>query len=217
MNKKTIGIIAVVVVVLLAIVWFAVGKKSNVAPSSQAPVQSEQATSQEAAKPADKIINSIKDAIGLGTQMKCTYTSKNGDSSFESTVYVKGSQYKSVMAIGGKNMNAIFDGTTIYSWIDGQTTGTKFTMACMTDLKSSLPQEQKDSVNAPVKDPADSFNNAVDTKCVPSSEADFTVPTNVTFTDQCDMMKKSIEMMKNVKLPANMPKLPANVPGAPQL
>jgi len=211
MNKKVIGIVVAVVVILIAAIWFVLSKKSSVSPSAQAPAQSEQAVAEQPASPASNIISSIKDAMGLGKQMKCTYTSNKGSASFEATTYVEGTKYKSVLAVGGKNMNSLFDGTNVYMWEDGKTTGTKIAMSCMADLKSSLPKEQQDSVNAPVKDPADNFNSATDTKCVPSSEADMSVPASVTFTDQCDMMKKSIEMMKNIKLPANVPGVPSGI------
>jgi len=163
------------------------------------------------------VISSIKDAMGLGTEVKCEYSMGTGADAVKSTAYVEGKKFKSVGIVAGKTMNTIFDGETMYNWQEGQTTGFKMTMTCINDLKTSLPQDNKQAAPAGVKSPEDQFKDATNTNCSPSGDSvDFSAPSNVTFTDQCDMMKKSLEMMKNVKVPSGA-NIPANIPNMPNI
>jgi hypothetical protein len=201
MKKTTIAVAVIVVVLVVAGVFFFTRKTSQPAPAGQAG----QAQSQQS--PAGNAINSIKDAMGLGTKMKCTYSTKAGDTTITSVVYVQGKNFKSVGSINGKTTNTIFDGDTLYMWMEGQTTGTKMALSCINELKASLPANQANNPAANVQSPEDQFKNATDTSCVPGdSSVDYSVPANVTFTDQCAMMKNAINSMKNIK--ANIPNMP---------
>ena len=175
------------------------------------PAATDQNTVQNPAQQSGSVISSIKDAMGLGTKMKCEYSMGTGADAVKSTAYVEGKKFKSVGTFNGMVSNTIFDGETMYNWQEGQTTGFKMTMTCVNNLKASLPQNNP-SAPAGVKSPEDQFKDATSTSCSPSSESvDFSAPSNVTFTDQCELMNKSLEMMKNAKLPAgvNMPNVPA--------
>ena len=161
----------------------------------------------------NSIISSLKDAMGLGKQMKCTYTTTINGSTLETTSFVECKKFRSTTMIAGKQTNMFFDGDTMYTWVDGQASGMQMAMSCINDLKAASPQGQ---ASAPtVQAPEDQFKNATDVKCVAASDADFTVPTTVTFSDQCALLKKSTEMMKNLPkgtvptdLPTNMPNIP---------
>ena len=217
MNKKTIGIVVAVVVVLLAIAWFALGRKSSTPQNVETAVQTQPAAPGQPASPASSIVSSIKDAMGLGKQMKCTYTANKTNTTFNATVYVEGTKYKSYVTVGGKNMNALFDGTALYTWEDGNTTGSEMTADCLAKLKAAAPQNPSGQAPAqpPVQDPADSFNSATNVQCAPSTDGDLTVPAGVTFSDQCAMMTKALEYMNSAKkLPAGAG-TPANVPAIP--
>ena len=171
---------------------------------------------QNPAQQSGSVISSIKDAMGLGTKMKCEYSMGTGADVVKSTAYVEGKKFKSVGMVAGKTMNTIFDGETMYNWQEGQTTGFKMTMTCINNLKTSLPQNNP-SAPAGVKSPEDQFKDATSTSCNPSSESvDFSAPSNVTFTDQCELMNKSLEMMKNVKIPSGA-NIPANIPNMPNI
>jgi hypothetical protein len=164
---------------------------------------------QKNASAASSAITSIKDAMGLGTKMKCEYSTKMGADTVKSTVYVEGEKFKSTGTINGATQNTLFDGDAMYMWTEGKTTGFKMAMSCINDLKASSPQGQQNGPN--VKSPEDQFKDATETSCSSITDSvDFTAPTSVTFTDQCEMMKNSTEMMKNVKIPAG-----ANIPNMP--
>jgi len=159
---------------------------------------------------AGGIVSSIKDAIGLNVKMKCTTTANDG---VVSVAYVQGKMFKSSVEVMKKRQNAIFDGEATYTWSEGEKTGLKMTMACIQELKSSLPEQQKNSLDASIPDIEKQIN--VDAKakvsCVPAGDVDFSIPSDVVFTDQCEVMRKSLDMMKNVKLPAGA-QVPANMP-----
>lgn len=157
------------------------------------------------------VVSSIKDAMGLGKKMKCSYSMGNGESKFESTVFIDGKRYKSSTMVDGKLTYAYFDQDTMYSWMDGQKTGTKMTMSCLDDLKNSLSADLQESMASQIENPEDKFDNANNATCVSADDADFSLPADVVFSDQCAMMKQVTEQMKNIKIPS-MPNLP-NIPG----
>ncbi len=210
--KKIFSLFAVIVATL---VFSGCGSQKAVetSPQKEAPV--------EVKKESSDVISSIKDAMGLGKKMKCTYAVGTGEAKFESTAYIEGSKYKSSSIIAGKTAYASFDGEVMYSWMEGSKTGTKMTMACINELKNSLPPGKEGEGPQGVKAPEDQFKDAVNTSCVPAVEAvDFTLPSEITFTDQCEVLRKTLDSMKNVKLPADVKlpdnvKLPANLPKLP--
>jgi hypothetical protein len=210
--KKIFSLFAVIVATL---VFSGCGsqKAAETSPQKEVPV--------EVKTESGSVISSIKDAMGLGKKMKCTYAVGTGDAKFESTAYIEGSKYKSSSIIAGKTAYAYFDGEVMYSWMDGAKTGTKMTLACVNELKNSLPPGKEGDGSQGVKAPEDQFKDAVNTSCVPAVEAvELTLPSEVTFTDQCEVLRKTLDSMKNVKLPANVKlpdnvKLPANLPKLP--
>ena len=168
------------------------------------------------------IINSIKDAMGMGKTMRCEYKIKDANGEESSVVtFVDGKKYKTDMKIAGQNQHMIFDEEAMYSWTEGQKQGMKMTMACSEELAKNVSENNNDSA-APTPDPTGekTFDNALDVKCEEAARADFSIPADVEFQDQCEMMKN---MMKNIPaniptdIPANIPKMPAGTPTVPQL
>ena len=162
------------------------------------------------------VISSIKDAMGLGRPMKCTYALKNKDGNLETVTYVDGKKYKSQMTIAGKMTNMIFDENALYTWSDSMKQGMKMTVDCMKDLNQNKPATSPEA-GSPVSDPTGekTFDNAMDVKCEEASGVDFSIPTDVTFGDQCAMLKGMIN-----KVPSNIPggvTLPkgVNIPNVP--
>ena len=167
-------------------------------------------------------ITSIKDAMASGKTMKCVYTIKDpkGQNGMTASTFVDGKKYRTDMAVAGSIQHMIFDSEAMYSWAEGQKTGMKMTTACSQELAKNVPKTQADN-SASTPDPTGekTFDNATDVKCEAAGNVDFSVPTEVTFTDQCEMMKN---VMKNVPSGVKVPNMPSGVPGnlpssAPQL
>jgi len=180
-------------------------KNAALTPAQQGPAP-------EPSNAASGVVSSIKDAIGLGTKMQCTMSSKN---SAAKVVYIEGTKIKSTSEINNKKQNIIFDGEATFVWTEGEATGLKMTKACLQDLKASLPEQQKNLVDSSITNVQDKINSDTSSTCTPVADIDFTIPAAVTFTDQCQVMKKTLDSMKNIKLPAGV-KVPTSLPGAQQ-
>ncbi len=206
MRKTLLGLSLMGMALMLA------GCGQRVANQQNAPASNEQPAAQSEQN-NNPVISSLKDAMDFGKQMKCTYDTTVNGSTVEMTANVEGKKFRSITDMNGKNVNSLFDGTTMYTWTDGQTTGMQITMACISDLKASLPQGQS---SAPaVQSPEDQFKSATNVSCVPAEDADFSVPTTVTFTDECAMLKNSAGMMKNLPQGATPNGTVPNIPNTP--
>ncbi|MEP7162711.1 MAG: hypothetical protein ABI747_03010 [Candidatus Moraniibacteriota bacterium] len=207
---KIIGGVVVVVVLVGLFFWWN-GKKESTPETAQ---QGEQTSTPGSVVPKESgVVASIKDAMGLGKKMQCIYASDANGKSFQSTVMVDGQKFKSTSVVGDMTVYALFDGDMQYTWTSKDKNGFKMSKACLDELKTALPTtETKDSTAPKVEDPEKSFDAAKNVSCTPSLGADFSVPTDVVFVDQCAMMKQSLEMMKQYKdkLPAGM-----TIPGVP--
>ncbi len=135
------------------------------------------------------VITSIKEAMGLGKAMKCVYKMNNESGNTEVTTYVEGKKYATEIIIAGKIQHMIFDGKDIYSWTEGKKEGVKMSDDCMQGMGVSATKENNDNTENMETNQEKAFTNAVDVKCVEFKEADFSVPTNITFSDPCKTLK----------------------------
>lgn len=158
------------------------------------------------------VISSIKEAMGLGKAMKCAYKFKSENGNLESVAYIDGKKYKAESTVMGKKQNVIFDETAMYSWAEGEKTGMKMAKTCMEEMAKNIPKSESDS--EPLSDSKtdeEFFDDATDVSCVPYSGADFSIPTDITFTDQCEMLKgilNNIPAGANIPSGVNIPELP---------
>lgn len=176
------------------------------------------------------MISSIKDAMGMKKKMKCTYKIKAGGEEMESISYIDGEKYRAESKVMGKKHIAIFDGSDMHSWSEGQKTGMKMTKKCTEELQAQnreMNQGEEKQNQEEFQAGAENFDNAIDVKCEEVSDIDFSIPTDVEFVDQCEMIKGLSEQMKNMNVPigagqgagagngagANMP----NIPNMPEL
>ncbi len=140
------------------------------------------------------VISSIKDAMGLGEKMKCTYRYTIANQTDESVVYIEGKKYKSSYDMGGQKSNNFFDGETSYTWNEGAKTGTKISMGCLKEIGDKYKNEEQNQNQNQLKSGEEAFKNAVDTKCEPTNE-DISLPGGITFTDQCEQMKTQMQAL----------------------
>jgi hypothetical protein len=173
------------------------------------------------ASSADKggVVSSIKDAMGLGKTMRCTYRDKGENGGMEMISYVNGKSYMSETTVAGNLQKTVFNEDGMYSWSPSTKQGTKMTKACMEELEKSAPKEKENGSGAPqALDPTreDAFENAVDVKCE-EVEADFTVPKDVNFVDQCEMMKKMMGNMSERRIPGSASGAEGNMPTIPNM
>lgn len=166
---------------------------------------------------ASGMISSIKDAMASGKAMKCTYTTKDqSGGEIVSTTFIDGKKYVGTTTAAGNVQHMIFNEEAMFSWIDGQKIGTKMTTACSNDLAASAPKGQDEKApKIAGSDPEGTFNAATNVKCEPNNDADFTIPSDITFTDQCEMMKN---IMRDISSGAGAPEMPKGAaPAVPEV
>jgi hypothetical protein len=160
------------------------------------------------------MVSSIKEAMGLGQKMQCSYVMNQGDQSVQSTVAIDGGKYKSTTVMGEMTVYALFDGENQYTWTSGNETGMQMSKACLEKMGESMKDMTKPA-ETPLAAPQDmqqAFEMAKNVKCEAASAVDFALPKDITFTDQCRVMEQSMKMMQEMKdkMPANM-----TMPGMP--
>lgn len=211
--KKILILIAVVLLLLGGAYYWLGGDKEVNTSKNETSTDSLMEKKTETAG----VVSSIKDAMGLGKKLKCTYTTTEGGADVSSSVVLDGKKFKFTTTVNGERMQGVFDGQTQYLWSsDKKMQGFKMDKSCidgLTDIAEDLSQNSTEQDIA--KDYSEMFDMAQDVKCEAASGEDFSIPSDVMFLDQCEMMKQSAEMLKNLK--TQMPdgvKLP-NIPGMP--
>ena len=193
-------------IVLVLIILIGVGLFIRGEQTAQAPEKQGNSTVLPQITPSTNekggLVSSIKDAMGLGQKMKCTYTAPDGNRNQGlSTIVVDGQKYKFIAEVNGEKSYGIFDGETQYMWSDKTKQGLKMTKSCIEGLSQSVPSNGNSNALATPETPQDfekSFGDAQGVKCEPSNE-DFSLPTDVNFIDQCEIMKASTKAMEGIK------------------
>ncbi|MFA5777520.1 MAG: hypothetical protein WC906_03715 [Parcubacteria group bacterium] len=201
MKKIAIAVFAIGAVILVSGCAKKGAENNNLSSAKKETAQTEETSG--------GVINSIKDAIGLGKKMECSYTYKVGDESFTTKTFVEGKKYKGESEVMGKKQLMVFDGETMYTWSEDTKTGSKWNQLCMEELnKDNKPAEDSSIPKATeedVKDASEAFKDAMDVKCTPVASIDFSVPSDITFSDMCEQLKKMQDMTKNLPKGTELP------------
>ncbi|MFC1645422.1 hypothetical protein ACFL08_05340 [Patescibacteria group bacterium] len=162
--------------------------------------QDQEKTSQQEQRMDGFGMSDLADMMSGGKKIKCIYRVKSGDD-FGVTTYVDGKKYRTESMMNNVKYNSVFDGENMYSWMNGQKNGMKMNIECMKDFE--MPEGVESQENMEIEEnPVDMFDNKIDLNCMEVSKVDFSVPSDVEFTDQCEMMKNQMKMMQK-----NMPSL----------
>lgn len=203
------GIVVTLLVVLLigAGVFFFTMRKSA-PPVLEMGNKGESGVAVKVPEPsASSLVSSFKEAMGLGQKMRCTYTAGDGAAVFTSTAYVEGKKFRSESEAGGVKMFVISDGEEQYVWNSGSSQGFKMSQACLESFKGDAAKTAPSTNPASTpEDYAAALESAQNVRCEAVTSADFSVPSDITFTDQCALMEQSKKMMEQYKdkIPAGM-------------
>lgn len=149
------------------------------------------------------IVAKIKNAISAGKKMKCTYKMSDESGDTEVITYIQGDKYKTEIILGQMKTLSIFDGDVMYSWSEGQKTGTKMEMDCIDslDIKGETESEAV-TENAVATEDQDDFvktlSEADNLNCEDAGDVNFDVPSDITFVDQCEMLKSQQKMIEGL-------------------
>src|SRR3989344_4592978 len=188
--KKLVPIV-LALIVLAGAGWYLMQKRGG----SQVSEKSGDALSETA---TSGVIGSIKDAMGVGKKMKCTYALADG-SGASSTVFVDGQKFKFTSEMNGETVYGLFDGETQYTWTTGaKKQGWKMVASCMEALGQQAAQMTAGDSTAP-QNVQESLDTAQDVQCEAAASEDFSVPTDIEFVDQGEMIKKTMEALEDFK------------------
>lgn len=148
------------------------------------------------------MIGRLKNAISSGKKMKCVYKINSGEDNTEVITYVQGDKYKTEMVLGQMKTFSIFDGDVMYSWLEGQKTGTKMDMECVNGLGAEEgAQNNETGKNVSVEDEegfVESLSDAQSLQCEDADDINFDIPSDINFTDQCELLKNQQRLMEGL-------------------
>lgn len=201
---KILGLIGIVLVVGIAGYWYStqLGSKGDSKNALTGALDSAKEAKQGLENKG--MVASIKDAMTSGVAMSCTYVVGEEGKTYESTVIVQGEKFRADSKVAELTTHALFDGADQYVWTDGTKTGFKMSKACIDEISKSAPEAE--SKTSSMQDAKAAFDAAKNVNCSPAGDIDLSVPTDITFTDQCAQMQESLKMMEQYKnqMPAGM-------------
>ncbi len=212
MNKKVVVAIAIVIALIL-IVWFLMGRQADDQMAGlQEATPAESAEMAPEGTEADSGMTDWLKAIAGGQKLSCTYTMGEGENATEVKMDVDGKKYRSQMSVGGMETYVLSDGQTVYSWTPSTKQGFKMDLSCLESLKGSMPEGNSQPAQDYKASSDEVLRDMPDIRCDKGGAVDLSLPSDITFTDQCAMMQNAAEMMKQYqdKLPAGV-----TVPGMP--
>lgn len=133
-------------------------------------------------------------------KIDCLYSLEDEDTSeqIEAHVFFDGEKYRSIVnASSGRNYS-IFDGENYYAWSEATKKGLKMSKACLGEIGDEEAETDSDNdLDFDSYQSAESlFNKKSKVSCVEANQVDFDIPEDVEFFDQCEMLKKQIELIK---------------------
>ena len=204
-----IKLIGGVLVIVLAAFWVWQSKQNSpvgVGDRMVSPV-----TQEMSGQKKDGVIASIKEAMGLGTAMQCSYA-VGTDQSTQAQVVVEGEKFKTTTVMQDMTIYGLFDGEAQYTWTSKDKQGMKMTKDCMNQMTDAVKDMAKPAGTTPTRDMREELDLAKNVSCQPATEVDWSLPQDVVFTDQCAMMQESMKMLDQMKntMPAGieMPAMP---------
>ncbi len=178
------------------------GEKINQLKDVKNDVTSKVDSGKQMVEDSKGMIGGLKDAMKKGVAMKCEDTENNW------VTYTNGTKMRSEgMENGKKQVVLVTDGTT-YTWDEATKTGFKMDKKCLENFQKDMGFGQEDMPKQQYEDDftieeLETKEETGSIKCTPSTEADFSVPSDVKFEDQCEMLKEQMagykEQMKKMQ------------------
>jgi predicted small lipoprotein YifL len=144
----------------------------------------------------------IAEALQRNERLKCTYKVSSDDEEMLTEVYMEGEKYRSKMTSGGEEINVIYDGKVHYNWTASTKKGMKMESSCLEELQTPDEPEQVEDVDLDIdqyKTTDEILQEEVEMSCDKTGPIDFSPPSDVDFMDQCEMLKKQMEMVEQMQ------------------
>ena len=198
--KSTTLLAGVGVAVILAGCGGQSNKLDKAKDNINAKIESSKEMIQEGKNLADNnkgLVGGLKDAMKRGITMKCVADSPDG----HWVTYTNGKNTKTEgMTVDGHEMVIVAKDDVIYTWDKKTKQGQKMDKKCMEDFQKSIGMnisEEEDNFEDFTPGRMEAQEEEGKLKCTPSTKADFGVPSDVQFTDQCALLKSQMSGLKN--------------------
>ncbi|NTW46329.1 MAG: hypothetical protein HGB18_04755 [Candidatus Moranbacteria bacterium] len=140
--------------------------------------------------------------LASGKRMRCEYSFGDGDKATKTVMYMERDRYRTEVGTPAGDMISLFDGKAMYSWTKGGKQGMKMDIECMKRLGEEVPkgEERQEPTSGGYESPQEALENIPNIACsVTADSIDFSVPSDVTFADQCEMMKGMLDKAKTLQ------------------
>ncbi len=157
-------------------------------------------TGKEMANEKQGLMGGLKDAMKRGVTMKCVADSADG----HWVTYTNGKNTRTEgTTADGHEMAILVKDDMMYTWDKKTKKGQKIDKKCMEDFQKSMgidtsammKEEENFDDFTPEKMEVQEKEGKL--KCTPSTKADFSVPGDVEFTDQCALLKTQMSGLKD--------------------
>ncbi|HFC76655.1 MAG TPA: hypothetical protein ENJ27_00255 [Candidatus Moranbacteria bacterium] len=135
----------------------------------------------------------IKNMLKNGETIKCV--SKDNDG--EWVTYTNGKKFKGEGMQAGKKQNVLFTNDTTYTWDETTKTGQKMSKKCLEEFQKTIGSTSN-TINPEVDknfsvEKLETEEQSGKVNCSPATGINFSVPSDVNFTDQCEIMKQQMK------------------------
>jgi len=143
---------------------------------------------------------SLKDLLGLGKSLKCSWSVTDEGTTVEGIVYVSGQKTKTETRVKNQEMDTttyfLTDNNTAYSWSQGQTQGYKFNLE---DIDQDSEDQKDDELEN--DDYAEVWSEQYEYKCQPwqPDASVFELPADINFIDMGEQTKQIQQQAEEMK------------------
>ncbi len=142
----------------------------------------------------DGIVGGLKNILKGGASLKCE--SDDG----KAVTYTNGKTFRSEFTENGKKHIVIMKDGVMYDWDAEAKTGNKMKKDCFSEIQKDLNLPEKDKTVDVVNDFSveniEKEQKEGKINCKPSTDANFEIPNDIEFADQCEIMKEQLKAMK---------------------
>lgn len=138
--------------------------------------------------------------IAAGKTLECEYRMADGDGEYGTVrMIMDRDRYRTETRTENGEFISVFDGETSYSWTAGEGRGMKMRMDCVegmddADMEADMDEEMSDEES--FRSSEEALNLIPDISCREIDSANFSVPEDVEFVDQCEMLREQTRMME---------------------
>lgn len=152
-------------------------------------------------QPSAEFSDLIK-SIELKEKIECDYKAIDEDTkeALKAKIYVEGDTYKSITWKNDEELYSIFDGEVFYNWSNLSKDGFMMANSCVEEFEGSVPEIDGDGdVDLDTyKTSSELFDEKVSMNCKEGSFVGFSIPDDINFVDQCELLKQQREAIKKI-------------------